>query len=545
MHPPSAGREPSERPRRTRWATALTTAACLLVCFALLAPNRLGDLSPAAFLRIPVEVLVAVALLLVLPLPAGRVLAVAAGSLLGLLLLLKALDWGFHQAFDRPFDLLSDWTFLGPSVDLLAGSIGHFAAVVVVVLGALAAVGLVLLMALAARRLARVVVGHRHRAARAAAALGLVWLVLAVTGLQVVPGKPVASTSGTAFAYDRVQRVRAGLHDQDVFARELAVDAFGDTPGSELLTGLRGKDVVIAFVESYGRFTVEDPQVAPKVDALLDAGTRRLRDAGLHARSAFLTSPTAGGGSWLAHSTLHSGLWIDNPLRYDTLLGGDRLTLASAFRRAGWRTVSVVPANTRPWPEGRFYRYHRFYTSNNLNYRGPRRDFAPVPDQYTLAAFQRRERGPGHRPVMAEIDLVTSHWPWEPAPPLLDWGKLGDGSVFADLPEPPDVPQKIDYRDTIRYSLSALISYARTYGGDDLVLIALGDHRPATMITGDNASRDVPITVITGDAGVLKRIDDWGWQPGLNPAPDAPTWRMDAFRDRFLTAYGPRGEGDE
>ena len=63
--------------------------------------------------------------------------------------------------------------------------------------------------------------------------------------------------------------------------REAAVDAFRDTPGDQLLTGLRGKDVVLAFVESYGRSAVEDPEFAPQVGAVLDAGNRRLRAAGL------------------------------------------------------------------------------------------------------------------------------------------------------------------------------------------------------------------------------------------------------------------------
>ena len=31
---------------------------------------------------------------------------------------------------------------------------------------------------------------------------------------------------------------------------------------------------------------------------------------------------------------------------------------------------------------------------------------------------------------------------------------------------------------------------------------------------------------------------DWGWQAGLRPNAGAPVWPMDAFRDRFLTAYG-------
>ena len=94
---------------------------------------------------------------------------------------------------------------------------------------------------------------------------------------------------------------------------------------------------------------------------MLDAGTRRLRAAGFAARSAFLTSPTSGGGSWLAHSTLLSGLWIDNQQRYHNLVASDRLTLNGAFRRAGWRTVGVMPAITRPWPEGAFYGYDQLY----------------------------------------------------------------------------------------------------------------------------------------------------------------------------------------
>jgi hypothetical protein len=45
--------------------------------------------------------------------------------------------------------------------------------------------------------------------------------------------------------------------------------------------------------------------------------------------------------------------------------------------------------------------------------------------------------------------------------------------------------------------------------------------------------------VITRDPAVLHRIAGWGWQAGLNPGPAAPVWPMHAFRDRFLTAFGP------
>jgi hypothetical protein len=280
---------------------------------------------------------------------------------------------------------------------------------------------------------------------------------------------------------------------------------------------------------------------------LLDAGSRRLSAAGFASRSGFLTSPTAGGGSWLAHATLLSGLWIDNQQRYHGLLGSDRLTLNGAFRRASWRTVAVMPGITRAWPEGKFFGYDKVYDSRNLGYRGPRFSFATMPDQYTLSAFERLERARRDRaPVMAEIPLVSSHAPWSSVSSLIDWDRVGDGSVFngmpgAGMPPWPGRGQvRTEYRRSIEYTLNTLISYVEKYGDDDLVLVFLGDHQPAPLLTGDGATRDVPVTIVARDRAVLERVSGWGWHDGLRPGPDAPVWPMHAFRDRFLTAFGPR-----
>jgi hypothetical protein len=531
-------------------AWAVTVAACLLVLYALIAPNQLSRLTPAAFVRLPVEALVGVALVLVLPWRAGRVVAAVAGAVLGALTILKILDMGFYEALDRPFDPVLDWTLLADGVDFLTRSLGRLGATGCVIAVVGLAVGLLVAMTRSALRLARLAVTHRTPAKRGAAVLAVAWVTCAALGVQILPGVPLAAASATALTYDRLRAVRAGLQDERAFAATAGVDALRDTPGRELLTGLRGTDVVVAFVESYGRVAIEDRQLAPQVTAVLDAGNRRLRAAGFASRSAFLTSPTAGGGSWLAHSTLLSGLWIDNEQRYRNLLASDRLTLNGAFRRAGWRTVGVMPAVTRSWPEGAFYGYDRLYTARDLGYQGPLFNFASMPDQYTLSAFQRSERAnPDHAPVMAEIVLLSSHSPWTPLPRLVDWGAVGNGSVFAGMPATGDAPEVVArdrdrvrtaYRQSIEYSLSALISYVLTYGDDHLVLVFLGDHQPAPLVAGPGASRDVPITIVAHDPAVLDRISGWGWQDGLMPGPNAPVWRMDRFRDRFLTAFGPQ-----
>ncbi|MGN9808315.1 sulfatase-like hydrolase/transferase [Micromonospora sp. BQ11] len=526
----------------------VTVLAVLLVLLALTAPYDFGRLSPGAFVRIPLEALLLVALLLALPRRGRLLVAALAGVALGLLGLLKLLDLGFSASLSRAFDLVLDWALLDEAFGFVSESYGRPTAIGVAVALALAAVALPVLVALSMLRLSHLVVRHHTGTTRTVAALVVVWVACAAFGVQVAPGVPVADTSATTLTNGHGFQVRLRLNDRKTFSTAIDGDAFRDTPGDRMLTALRGKNVVIAFVESYGRDAVEDPEFAPQVGAVLDDGTDRLRAAGFSAQSGFLTSPTFGGGSWLAHATLLSGLWIDNDQRHRTLLASDRMTLGGAFQRADWQTVGVMPAVTRAWPEGSFYGYDRFYDANTLAYRGPKFSFGTMPDQYTLSSWRRLEQArQGDGPTMTELALVSSHSPWTPVPPLVDWAAIGDGAIFQDAAgsgkdERRRSAKRIraDYRNSIEYTLGTLISYVETYGDDDLVFIFLGDHQPAPVITGENASHDVPISIVTRDRAVLDRIAGWGWQDGLKPDPRAPVWRMDAFRDRFLTAFSPR-----
>ncbi|BFU43460.1 sulfatase [Krasilnikovia sp. MM14-A1004] len=542
-------------PRRT-WrivlSRTLTVLSVALIFAALLLPNTLGQVTPGAFLRVPVEALVAVAIVLVLP---GRVrgaVAVAGGAALGLLTLVKALDLGFWSFLNRQFDLVADWGLLDDGLGVLEDSIGkagaRAAAAGVIVL----ALALVALLALAALRLSRVVARHRTATVRSGLALTAAWVALATLGAQMVPGLPVASRSETTFVQDRIGLIRTGLREQRAFERAVQVDGYRDTPGNQLLTGLAGKDVVVSFIESYGRSAIEDPALSPYVTPVLADGTKQLAAAGFATRSAWLTSPTFGGYSWLAHSTFQSGLSIDNQMRYLSLVSSERFTLTGAFKRAGWDTVGVEPDNTYAWPEGDFYGYRRVWDSRTLGYKGPNFSWSRMPDQYTLAAFQRNEYGKkGRSPMFAEVTLTSSHTPWAPLPQMVDWDAVGDGSVFtaqAAAGQSPDEvwkdPKRVraEYAKSIAYSVSALTSWAQKYGDDNLVLIFLGDHQPAPIVVGDKASHDVPVTIVAKDPKVLDRIASWGWQDGLKPGPQAPVWPMDAFRDRFLTTFGPQGE---
>jgi hypothetical protein len=524
-------------------AVALTVLALLLVWAALVAPHEPSALTLGSFARLPLELLVVVAAAALLPAAARRVLAVALGAVLSLLVLVKVLDMGFFTAFDRPFRPVDDSGYVAIGVETLRDATGPSTADLAVAAGAVLAVALLAVPVLALLRVTRVAAGHRGWALRAAAGLGVVWVVLRVAGA------PLASSSAAALAFDEVRAVRTGLEDRAALARELAHDRFRATPGNRLLTGLRGKDVLLVFVESYGRVAVQGSSFSPRIDAVLSRGDAQLRAAGFASRSAFLTSPTFGGLSWLAHSTLQSGILVDGQRRYGQLVRNDRLTLTRAFERAGWRAVGAMPANHRAWPEGSsFYRYDQIYDRRNLGYRGPDFGLPPMPDQYALAALQRLELAGRHRPpLFAEVDLISSHAPWTRIPRLIAWDDVGDGSIFARIPAEESTQAALfgdaerarsAYGHSIEYSLRALISFVGRYGDDSLVLVVLGDHQPATLVSGQGAGHDVPVSVIAHDPKVLDRIAGWGWHDGLLPGPRAPVWPMAAFRDRFLTAFG-------
>ncbi len=543
---------PSWRTRHPRPALILrrtaTTLAALLILTALLLPNTLVALEPSRFARLPVEAIIATVLLLCLPRTARRITAALFGTVLGALTVLNVLDMGFTEYLGRGFNVVLDWGLFDDARSYLADSMGGAAATWATVGAVALVVALLVLMALAAVRLGELLAAHRERAARGALMAATVWMTCAALGVQTF-GVPVATRNASGALEAQAHRVTDTLRDEAAFAKEAKADRFGATPGAELVPDLRGKDMVFTFIESYGRSAIEDPVTAPGVGRTLDTSTAALAKAGFNARSGWLTSATYGGSSWLGHSTFLSGLWVDDQQRYRTVTASDHLTLTRAFRKTGaWDTVGVMPGVQKAWPEADWHGLDTVYDASDLGYEGPKFSWSTMPDQYALEAFQRLEHGRKRdRPLMAEVILTSSHQPWAPVPRMVGWDEVGDGSVY-DAIEASGVKasdiitdstrSKEEYGKSVQYSVTSLTQWLERYGTDDTVLVFLGDHQPLARVSGDHASRDVPVSVVAKDPKVLAAIDDWNWTEGLKPAKDAPVWRMSAFRDRFLTAYG-------
>lgn len=535
---------------RARDRVSLVVAILLLVVTPLV-PGALADGAPSALIGLPAESILVLFLLFLIPWAPARLIAAAAFAVTVVAaLVLAGIDAGYRSVLDIPFDPL-DWQQLSDAFGVVEGSIGAAPAHALVALLTVVALGLIVALSWAALRVGHAIRPDRGHGGAVISALAAAWLIAALVGSQPVAGQPAAAAASFRAITASAARAAAGLAALADLPEQIATDPYRDAAGSDLLTTLKGKDVVFAFIESYGEVAVQESGFSGGVDQALRDGEAQLRADGYTSRSAFLTSPTFGGLSWLAHSTFQTGLWIDRQPLYSAVIRSDRLTLSRAFGRAGWRTVSVVPSNTEPWSFGTsFYRFDTLLDANNVGYRGPSFGYARIPDQYTWKYFADHELAGGHQPVMAEIDLVSSHTPWAPLPRLVPWSKVGDGSVFEPQPAQGESatsvwqdPKRVQraYAQSIEYSLGAMFEFLHESDDPDLVLVVLGDHQPATIVSGQGAGHDVPISIISKDAAVFEAIGGWHWHDGMLPAPDGPVWRMSAFRDRFLDAFSAGG----
>ncbi|WP_374192745.1 sulfatase-like hydrolase/transferase, partial [Streptomyces sp. MBT62] len=534
--------------RAVSWTVTVLAAGVVYVC--LLMPTTLNSLKPAEFMRLPAEAIMGAVVLMSLPRRPRIVLAAFSGVLTAVVAILNMLDMGFNEYLGRGFNVVLDWSLFadarGYLVDTLGGTITSAVTVGVILFVLL----LIVLVALAVVRLSNLLAAHKAQASRGALIAGTVWITCTAFGLQI-SDVPLAADHTAAILKLRTVAIRNTLRDEAEFEKVAKVDAFGNTPGSQLVPDLRGKDMIFTFIESYGRSAIEDPIMAPGVDETLAADTQALSKAGFAAKSGWLTSATYGGSSWLGHSTTMSGLWVNNQQRYRTVMASDHLSLTDAFKKTGdYDTVGVMPGIQKGWPEQSFYGLDKVYNAFQLGYKGPKFSWSTMPDQYALEQFQKqvhsKPRTDG-KSLMSMIILTSSHQPWAPIPKLVPWDQLGNGSIFDAIEKAGNKASDViadttksrqEYGKSIQYSVNSLTQWLERYGNDNTVLVFLGDHQPIARVSGNHASRDVPISIVAKDPKVLAKIDSWNWTDGLRPAHDAPVWKMSAFRDKFLTAYG-------
>lgn len=469
--------------------------------------------------------------------PNRRGLGLALAALYGLLALLVLVDALVRESLGRGLNLYLELGLLDAAWNLLDTNLGALLAVpaLLLLMAALAALGWLFRQTL------------DRLALRSSPRLGKpLWLV---TGLLVAASvTPWVGSPALAFVANQASLVSHTHQTRQAFASELARHA-GQGHQISPLPGLAGRDVILGFIESYGISAVSDERYRPLVAPALNTLERDLAAAGLTVATGRLESPIQGGQSWLGHASVLSGHWIANQLAYETLLSSGYSTLIDDFRRTGHQTLAIMPAITQAWPEGRLFRYHRIYDHDDLGYQGPPFNWVTMPDQYTWHRFQalRQEIG---APVFAELALISSHAPWVPILPVLDdWDAIGNGEVFRRWEGAGEAPVSLwrdpdrvrdHYGQAIAYALTTASGFAARYLDQDALLIILGDHQPAPLITGEGASRDVIVHVISPDPGLVAPFltgELPGFRAGVHPdlaKEGAPMSRFRAFLHRHF-----------
>ncbi len=452
-----------------------------------------------------------------------------------------------RQSLGRPLNLYLDLQLGNAVYNLMTGSLG--VSVTVMVLG-----GCVLMIPLIVWSLGNLLALPSQsfgRTRRFQILSAIILLLLPIAAVQYAPLSRHTVLSLPAFylVRDQYQHFVRMMAEQNTFIEEIKANPTYVAYPTTVLNQLKQSDVLFAFLESYGMSTLTDPRYSQIIKPRLKDFAKRAKNAGLHVATGMLEAPTQGGQSWFSHLSILSGLWIDNQLRYDLLLANGPDTLINDFRRTGHRTVALMPANTMPWPEGQLLGYDYIIGRNEIDYAGPPLNWVTMPDQFIWSFLENsiRHSTDDPRPLFAEISLISSHAPWTPILPVLDdWEIIGNGEIFEPWRNAGEKPEQLwlDYERVrehfslaIDYALNVMTSYAERFVDKDTLLVVLGDHEPAPLITGDSNSRAVPVHVISEDPALIQPFLDLGYISGTFPNAQQSAPTMDVFRNQFIRAF--------
>ncbi len=293
------------------------------------------------------------------------------------------------------------------------------------------------------------------------------------------------------------------------------------------LDAIRGADVFLFFIESYGSVTFDQPDFSRRLAQPRASLEAAVRDTGREMVSTFVESPTFGGSSWFAHISFLSGLRVADPDLNALLMTEQRQTLVTTFARRGYRTVAMMPGLWYPWPEGAFYGFQDIYDGWRIDYHGPTFGWWDMPDQFVLARLDEQEAARSERqPLFVFYPTVSTHAPFGPrAPYQPDWPRMLTDAPYeqtdlerAYTEEPDWMNLGPDYVAAVGYAYETFAGYVRQRASSDYVMILIGDHQPPAVVSGERAPWDVPVHVITNRRGLLDALTARGFRPGLAPS---------------------------
>ncbi len=289
---------------------------------------------------------------------------------------------------------------------------------------------------------------------------------------------------------------------------------------------LQGRNVYLFIVESYGSTLFLNPAHERMAHAFFADLADRIQKAGYTTYSQFLDSPTTGGRSWLADTTLLTGVRVTTEDLYARLRDqGTRASLPYLFEQAGYHTTLAAPANVSIVDkDAAFFHFDTYFSHNSFGYRGPMFPWGFMPDQYFMNTIRKRILGKGG-PQFIEFVTVSSHAPFNLVPQFIeDWDSIRDGSEYYTTDNPRFDNHWLTGRQYVEgyvvseeYALAVIADYLAKYIPDDSLVVIVGDHQPRYPIREDGESSAVPMHILSRDPRMVEAFSRYGFTPGLVP----------------------------
>jgi Sulfatase len=493
-------------------------------------------------------------------------LNIGLGAMLLLVRVFRVGD-GIAQTFQsRPASLFIDGPMVGELVRLLYTTMPLYQFVLVAAATLVVVPALVALCYACCKALSRLLREPPQAAIFAVISL----LFIGLSALRPAAPEPVATpaagkTKAVTAAADAEQEQYQGAFAASVIPRWLA-DYEAYTQSVELakrrkqrlldagekfkrssgdLRKLRGTNVLLFVVESYGATLLTTPYYEEGVNKLYQSLSSSFDTGGYHYASTLLDSPTYGGNSWLAHTTLLTGIRTPNQADFLYVTRAEPKGLVHFFREAGYYTISAEPGTTRPGDGPDLFKFDSRIINKTFGYAGPRYSWAPMPDQLVIDYVHREAITKRQEPLFIKYALVSSHGPWNMQPPVLDdWSAIGDGAIYNNV-ENLEYPTSWTnlgeaqgpYLHSIEYTLEVIRRYLDEFVKDDSLIIILGDHQPTGQLTKQSKDMRVPVHIVSRNQGFVDKFIKRGYVPGIRPDIERPARAMDTFAMNFLQDF--------
>ena len=423
-------------------------------------------------------------------------------------------------------NLFNDFQFIVDGIGFLIDGLrlsGWQLAIIALILIAIP----ILLYLLILRWFTRLPVSSLGRSSRMAAGAGIgALLILAgVQGRALAQPESVISSLGVKLAAN----VNASLAAQEEIQAYNSIrpeDFYNFSTTTRLF---QRPNIYLIFVESYGSVLYKRPHFVDDYKELMQETNARLQEQGWATETALSTSPTWGGGSWMAYTSAEFGLHIGSQPQFLAIEA--RYTrepypsLGRYLQSQGYRHVRLAPIERKLGYEQQvannaLYGPDQWIFPQDLNYQGPMYGWGPSPpDQFSLNKSRELIQAEGDSPLFFFYLTQGSHYPWAPLPAYVDdWRSLND----PHWPSPPPLSEPISHRDNIQhyreaihYQWQTLSDFILTTPEDEnAIFILIGDHQPPRVSRKEDGY-ETPVHIISRDRDFVRRFEPYGFEPGM------------------------------